>query len=180
MYSDCTVNCRAGLRILSHASQYARPLVRAFAFAAIAAALLFAASRARADGSESIHWSSIAQAQVKVDQTTPLTWGVYQAAGKKDKPDKKLSNLVLVLIGHRYLLIDLKAKQVYEVPLKQLHQQGDEIASGDLLGAAREIPTSDWVWRNVGPAELYRIKMGDYGRLLQITLPHPYLISPYY
>ena len=71
------------------------------------------------------------QAQVKIDQTTPLTWAVYQA-GKGDKLDKKLSNLVLALVGHRYLLIDLKAKRVYEVPVKQVHLQGDGCETDEL------------------------------------------------
>jgi len=122
---------------------------------------------------------SVEQAQVKIDQTTPLTWGVYQA-GKKDKLDKKLSHLVLVLVGHRYLLIDLKAKQVYEVPLKQMHEQDGKIDTDDVVKSSRRIPTSNWNWRNVGPAELYRITLGDYGRMLQLTLPHVYLISPYF
>jgi hypothetical protein len=122
-----------------------------------------------------IHWSSVTQAQVKVDQTTPLTWGVYQAE-KKGKLDKKLSHLVLVLIGHRYLLVDLKHKEVYEVPLTELHKEGDGFDTGDLAAESRALPTSDWTWRNVGPAELYRVTLGDYGRLLQLTLPHPYLI----
>jgi hypothetical protein len=171
MYSDCIVKlggapetCRKPNRRAAH---------RAFACALFVLVIAPLAARA---GDSDIHWQSVTQAQVKVDQTTPLTWGVYQAAGKKDKPDKKLSNLVLVLIGRRYLLIDLKKKQVYEVPLKQLHRQGDEIDTGDLLATSQTVPTSDWVWRNVGPAELYQIRMEDYGRLLQVTLPHPYVI----
>lgn len=133
----------------------------------------------RAGEPASIHWGSVSEAQVKIDQTTPLTWGVYQAE-KKGKPDKKLSDLALVLLGHRYLLIDLKNKQVYEVPLKEVHTQNDGVDSGDLLASSRLLPTSDWIWRNVGPAELYRVTLGDYGLMLQLTLPHPYLISPYY
>jgi hypothetical protein len=171
MYSD-------GIVKLGGAPETHRRIHRRAALWRFACALLllaFAPLIARASDSD-IHWQSVTQAQVKVDQTTPLTWGVYQAAGKKDKPDKKLANQVLVLIGHRYLLIDLKNKQVYEVPLKQLHPQGDEIDSGDLVAASRVVPTSDWVWRNVGPAELYRVTMGDYGRILQLTLPHPYVI----
>ncbi len=148
-----------------------RAALRGFACAAF---LLMLAPLATRAGDSDIHWQSVAQAQVKVDQTTPLTWGVYQAEGKKDKPDKKLAKLVLVLIGHRYLLIDLKEKQVYEVPLKQLRHQGDEIDSGDLLASSRLVPTSDWTWRDVGPAELYKITMGDYGRTLGLTLPHSY------
>lgn len=134
---------------------------------------------ARAGDSASIQWSSVTQAQVKVDQTTPLTWGVYQAE-KKGKTDKKHAHLVLVLIGHRYLLVDLKAKRVYEVARKELHASDEGFKTGELITSSRLIPTSDWMWRNVGPAEMYRVTLGDYGRILQITLPHVYLISPYY
>lgn len=161
--------------VRSFASTGARALGASVLILAFFAAPQFA----RADDSARIHWTSVTQAQVKVDQTTPLTWGVYQAE-KKGKPDKKHSHLVLVLIGHRYLLIDLKAKHVYEVLRKKLHASGEGFKTGDLITSSRLIPTSDWMWRNVGPAEMYRIKLGDYGRVLQITLPHVYLISPYY
>ena len=168
MYSD-------GIVKLGQASEAHQKLCGRAAWRAFACALfLTLAPLATRAGDVNIHWNSVSQAQVKVDQTTPLTWGVYQAQGKKDKPDKKLANQVLVLIGHRYLLINVKEKQVYEVPLKELHPQGDAIDSGDLLASSSLVPTSDWVWRDAGPAELYRIKMGDWGRMLQLTLPHSY------
>lgn len=140
---------------------------------------VFVTRSVRAAESARIHWGSVSEAQVKVDQTTPLTWGVYQAE-KKGKPDKKFSNLVLLLIGHRYLLVDLKGKHAYEVPLAELHKQDDGFDTGDLAASSRELPTSEWTWQNVGPAELYRVTLGDYGRVLRIILPHPYLVSPYY
>lgn len=133
----------------------------------------------RASEPEQIHWSAVNEAQVQVDQTTPLTWGIYQPE-KKGKTDKKLSNLVLALIGHRYLLIDIKSKKIYEVPRKEVHVQGDDVETGDLLSSSRLLPTSDWIWRDVGPADLYRVTLGDYGLVLQLSLPHLYLISPYY
>jgi hypothetical protein len=180
MYSVCIVKSPPALYIpgkLDRSS--ARPPAIALALTLLAFAFLCAPRRASADESASIHWGTVTEAQVKVDQTTPLTWGVYEAE-KKGKPDKKLANLVLVLIGHRYLLIDLKAKRVYEVPRKELHAQGDGLDSGDLPAKSRLLPTSDWIWRNVGPAELYRVTLGDYGLMFQLTLPHPYLISPYF
>lgn len=180
MYSDFIVNSSAAFhagRARMREKSLLCGVLLASAFFAFAS--LPAAGIARAGEPDHIHWGPVEQAQVKVDQTTPLTWGVYQAE-KKDKPDKKFSNLVLALIGHRYLLVDLKGKQVYEVPLTELQKQGDGFDSGDLAASSRALPTSDWTWRNVGPAELYHVTLGDYGRLLQITLPHPYLISPYY
>ncbi len=185
MYSVCIVNVPPDFGITKRKTRpfdflfaTTRPLALPLAFLALGV-LIAGVRTARASEPAHIHWTSIAEAQVKVDQTTPLTWGVYQP-GKGDKLDKKLSNLVLVLIGHRYLFIDLKAKKVYEVPLKQVHAQTNGCETDDLAESSRLIPTSDWIWRNVGPAELYHMILGDYGRMLQVTLPHPYLISPYY
>jgi hypothetical protein len=148
-------------------------------FAALALSLALMPRSSQAADSARIHWTTVTEAQVKVDQTTPLTWSVYQA-GKGDKLDKKLSSLVLVLVGHRYLLLDLKSKCVYEVPLTALHAQGGGFDSGDLISSSQLIRSSDWTSRNAGPAELYRLTLGDYGRVLQLTLPHPFLVSPYF
>ncbi len=58
--------------------------------------------------SNAIHWVSVSEAQVKLDDKTPLAWNVYQPE-KKNKKDKKDSNLALVLLGHRYLLLDTQS-----------------------------------------------------------------------
>lgn len=128
---------------------------------------LVASSGASPD-TASIHWQQVTEAQVKVDDKIPLTWNIYQP----DKKNKKDSNLVLILLGHRYLLVDTKSKLVYEVPLSQLHTQGKEIDTEGLPGAARSIPSSNWSFRDVGPAELIQVTLGDYGRTLTLALPH--------
>jgi hypothetical protein len=181
MYSVGIVNLPGKLPADSKLSRRSSgPRRCAMALATILAVASMGAPRGAWAGEPAhIHWGSITEAQVKIDQTTPLTWGVYQPE-KKGKPDKKLSNLLLVLAGHRYLLVDLKAKEIYEVAAQDVHAQGDGVDTGDLKTSSRLIPTSDWIWRNVGPAELYHITLGDYGRVLQLSLPHPYLISPYY
>jgi len=116
----------------------------------------------------SIQWQAVTEAQVKVDDKIPLTWNIYQP----DKKNKKDSNLVLILLGHRYVLVDTKAKLVYEVPLSQVHTQGKEIDTEGLPGAARPIPSSNWSFRDVGPAELIQVTLGDYRRTLTLALPH--------
>lgn len=113
------------------------------------------------------HWQPVSEAQVKVDDKTPLTWSVYEP----DKKSKK-NSLVLILLGHRYVLLDIKAKLVYEVSLSQIHMLGKEIDTEDLPEVARPIPCSDWTSRDVGPAELIQITLGDYGRMLTLALPH--------
>ena len=108
------------------------------------------------------------EAQVKVDDKVPLTWNVYQP----EKKPKRDSNLVLILLGHRYVMLDIKAKAVYEIPLSGLHAQGKDFDSDILPEAARIIPSSEWTLRDVGPAELIQLTLGDYGRVLTLALPH--------
>jgi hypothetical protein len=121
----------------------------------------------------------VSEAQVKLDDKTPLGWSVYQIE-KKNKKDKKDSNLVLILLGHRYLLLDTHAKVAYEVPLTALKAQGGSVDSGDLAPQSRAIPTTDWSSRDVGPAEIFQLTLGDYGRVLQLSLPHPPDLRPFY
>ena len=157
-------------------------------FLAIAAALILviflatysiAAGQTSAGDAGRIHWKYIEMAQVRLDDKAPLKWNVYQPA-KKEKKDKKESNLVLVLVGHRYLMLDTQARVVYLVPLPELHAQGADFDSGDLAQESRIIPSTDWTARDVGPAELYRFTLGDYGRVLEVSLPHMPDLRPFY
>jgi hypothetical protein len=111
-------------------------------------------------------WKSVPQAQCKVDDKTPLTWNIYQTGKKKE------ANLVLVLIGHRYLALDVKSKLVYDVFPSDLQAKGQDFASGDLFVKSRVLPTDNWSLRDVGPAELIKLTLGDYGRELYVELPH--------
>jgi hypothetical protein len=141
---------------------------------------LFAGSIAATNAdSNAIHWVSVSEAQVKLDDKTPLGWNIYQPE-KKNKKDKKESNLVLILLGHRYLLLDTHARVAYEVPLTALKAQGGTVDSSDLAPQSRMIPTMDWSSRDVGPAEIFQLTLGDYGRVLQISLPHPPDLRPFY
>jgi hypothetical protein len=152
---------------------------RAFAWAAILLLAGSAASPALRAAAEAdrIHWNQVSGAQVKLDDKTPLSWNVYQP-GKKD--NKKYSSLILVLLGRRYLLLDLKTRLVYEVSLSALHPQGSGFESGDLARSSRLVPASDWTSRDVGPAQLIRLTLGDYGRILHVSLPHPPDLRPFY
>ena len=103
---------------------------------------------------------------MKIDGKTPLAWNVYQPDKKKD------ANLVLILLGHRYLAFDIKTKQVYLVFLQDLHAQGKDFETDGVMQASRVIPSSDWSLRDIGPAESIKLTLGDYGRTIDIQLPH--------
>src|SRR6202167_4308265 len=95
-----------------------------------------------------VHWKSLEMAQVRLDDKAPLKWNVYQPDKKDNKKDKKKdSDLVLVLLGHRYLMLDTKARLVYPVPTFYLSVRGTDFESGDLAQQARLVPSTDWTQR---------------------------------
>lgn len=141
------------------------------------AAILLAANPALAAGSDKIQWEAVDGAQVKIDEKVPLTWNVYQPS-KKDK--KKYGELALILLGHRYILLDTKAKLAYEVAESDLQKNGDNLESGDLRDSSRQIPSIDWSTRDVGPEELVQLKLQDYGRHVTVSIPHPPDLRAFY
>src|SRR5208337_1717709 len=96
------------------------------------------------DGAERLHWKLLDQAQVKLDDKTPLAWNVYQLDRKDKKSAKKAPNLVLLLLGHRYLMLDLEARMAYEVPRGSLQARGTDFESEDPPSDQRLIPSTDW------------------------------------
>jgi hypothetical protein len=158
-------------------SRYSNSLLPVFAFALIAACLLASAGAASATppgDNDHFLWKSIPVAQCKLDDKIPLAWNIYQTT------DKKQAQYVLVLLGRRYIALDLKARQAYVVFLSDLTKQGSDFESGDLFQASRILPTENWTLRDVGPAELIRLTLKDYNRQLQIELPHPPDLRAFY
>jgi len=158
------------------------PLLRFFALALVSLAFFaYLAGRAEAqDASAQIRWKSVEMAQVRLDDKAPLKWNVYQPDRKGGRDKKRDATLVLVLLGHRYLMLDTKVRLVYLVPLSELHAQGADFVTGDLARPDKVIPSADWTERDVGPAELYRLTLGDYGRVLEVSLPHMPDLRPFY
>jgi hypothetical protein len=151
------------------------------AYASILACFLLASASLQAQSTngapQQIHWTQLDDAQLKLDSKPPLAWGVYQP-DKKSR--KKGSELVLILVGHRYMMLDIKARLVYLVMPSDLHAQGKDFESGDLANASNLIPSTDWTVRDVGPAELIRLTLGDYGRTLDVSLSHPPDLTSFY
>jgi hypothetical protein len=162
-----------------------RPFLRFATFAIISLLWLapFSHEAVRAEPQDTgvrVLWKSIEMAQVRVDDKAPLKWNVYQPDKKSNKDKKRDANQVLVLLGHRYLMLDTKARIVYLVPLAALRAQGPDFESGDLAQENEVIPSSDWTDRDVGPAQLFRLTLGDYGRVLEVSLPHMPDLRPFY
>jgi hypothetical protein len=133
------------------------------------AASLFAALVAGAAGdSDRIHWKQVDESEVKLDDKPPIGANVYLPDKKSKKKD-----IVLILLGHRYLMLDTKSHLVYVVFLNDIQKQGDDVETADLADPSRVLTSTDWTSRDVGPAELIKLTLGDYNRVLEVELPHP-------
>jgi hypothetical protein len=111
-------------------------------------------------------WKSVGRAQLKLENKTPLQWNVYQTEKKKE------ANLVLVQLGRRYVALDIRGKVAYYVFPSDLQAKGADFESGNLFVQSRLMPTTGWTVRDVGPAEMIKLTLGDYGRALDVALPH--------
>jgi hypothetical protein len=139
----------------------------------VAAVTLDVAGNAGATGAgdtNRIHWKPVIAGQVKLDGKIPLKSGAYLPTGKEKKHD---FGSVLILLGHRYMAIDTKARVIYFVLPTELQAEGEDFESDDFVKADRVIPSSDWSLRDVGPAELIQLTLQDYGGVLEVELPHP-------
>lgn len=148
-------------------TSFSRRAARFTAFFFCAVVLTSANIEGAGGDGDRIHWRQLTDSQLKIDGKPPLTWNIYVP----EKSHKK-SNLVLVLLGHRYLAIDFKARQVYQVLPSDLQAQGKDFESGDLFREDRVIPSEAWTVRDVGPAELVKFTLKDYGREVQLFLRH--------
>jgi hypothetical protein len=127
--------------------------------------LLLGAVVTRAGAGGKLVWKPEAAAQLKVAGHSQKIWNVYRVDKNKD--------VVLVQIWKRYLLLDIKQRTVYELLPSDLQKQGNNFSSGAPGEQGRLIPSSTWVERDIGPAELVRLKLLDYGQILELQLPHP-------
>ena len=151
---------------MRRASRFPQVIRSAASIACMLSVFLFLSVSAGARNSGRVHWKPVVGAQLKLDGKPPLTWNVYQ-------PDKKKqSNLVLVLLGHRYLVLDTKAKLVYAVRPSDLHADGKDFETGDLTEPPHRLPSSKWILRDIGPAESIQLTLRDYGGVLDVQLPH--------
>jgi hypothetical protein len=137
-----------------------RPLI--FLFLAAGAVL---APVLHASGAREVAWKSVEGCILKLEGRAVKTWNAYRA--------EKNNRLILVQLGRRYLILDTKERSVQEVAPSEVKLHGKDFVTS--AGAERKlIPSSNWVTRDVGPAELIRVRLMDYGKVLEVQVPHPY------
>ncbi|HEV2422122.1 MAG TPA: hypothetical protein VGS59_10480 [Candidatus Acidoferrales bacterium] len=120
---------------------------------------------ARAAGKDII-WKPIERAILEVTgRKPPKNWSVLQ--------DEKKKTRVLVQLDNRYLVLDAKSKQVYEMSASQLQPHGKNFQSADPSSSEHALPSTDWDMRDLGPAERIEVRLLTDNTTLDVQLPHP-------
>ena len=122
---------------------------------------------------DTITWKPVSDAILRITGQKPAKqWSVYQ--------DQKNKSRVLVKIDSRCLIIDAKAKQVFEIPEAKIEERGKKFQSPGLASTDRALPSADWDLRDIGPAERIEARLTNENISIEVELPHPMdLRTPY-
>jgi hypothetical protein len=131
--------------------------------AAVATLLLALASLSHGADKEKIIWKSIPDAILQVDSRAPKIWNVFQP-GKKSDP-------LLLQLGSRYLVIYIRAREIYELKPEQLQHKGEDLLWRETDKPDKPLPTSDWSTKDVGSAVRILVKLAGEGREINIEIP---------
>ena len=113
-----------------------------------------------------IIWKPVDNAILEVSgRKPPKTWSILE--------DDKQKSRVLVQLDNRYLMLDAKTKQVFEMSPSQIQPHGKNFQSADPSSLERALPSTDWDMRDLGPAERIEVLLTDDNTKLDVQLPHP-------
>jgi hypothetical protein len=111
---------------------------------------------------EKTHWKSVAFAIVKFNDQAPKSWNIYHT-------DKK--GLLLVHLWKRYLLVDMKEQEVYEIDPQTVKPRGEDVEWSPADTPAQPLDISEWKERNVGQLERLTFRLGKEGHVLELQIP---------
>lgn len=107
-------------------------------------------------------WKSVEFAIVRYNDEAPKSWGMYHTEKK---------GLLLVRLWKRYLLVDTKEEEVYDIDPSTVKQAGDDVEWSLAEKPADPIETEDWKERDVGLMHRIAFRLGKGGHLLDLQVP---------
>lgn len=132
----------------------------------LALAVAMLAPLAVAREGDKINWKPVGDAILKITgRKPPKVWNVYQ--------DEKKKQRVLVEMDSRYLILDAKTKQVYEITAAGFQLHGKIYQSTDPASNQNALPSTGWDRRDIGPAERIQVELTKENIFLDVELPHP-------
>ncbi|MGH9711226.1 MAG: hypothetical protein ACRD37_11845 [Candidatus Acidiferrales bacterium] len=136
--------------------------VSAITIIALTVAMIVPVARA----ADKINWKPVGDAILRITgRKPPKTWNVYQ--------DEKKKQRVLVEMDNRYLILDAKTKQVYEITSAEFQLHGKNYQTANPSSNGHALPSTDWDIRDIGPAERIQVQLTNEKISLDVELPHP-------
>jgi hypothetical protein len=130
--------------------------------AIVATLFLVSALPQAAPSSKGTVWKPVEFAIVRFNDTAPESWNLYHTEKR---------GVLLLKLWKRYLLLDMKEEEVYEIDPQTVKPHGDNVewAMSDLPNDPIEV--SEWKSRDVGLVQRVRFRFGTNGHFLEIQLP---------
>jgi len=127
--------------------------------ASVAAASLL---RAQQPSEKKVTWKSVEFAIVKFNDEAPKSWSMYHTEKK---------GLLLVRLWKRYLLVNVKEEEVYEIDPQTIKPAGDNVEWSPADKPSEPLETPEWKTRDVGPMQQVSFRLGKNGSVLQLQIP---------
>jgi len=105
---------------------------------------------------------SVGFAIVKFNDEAPKSWNIYHTEKK---------GLLLVHLWKRYLLVDIKEQEAYEIDPQTVKQRGEDVEWSPADKPDQPIETPEWKTRDVGRMQLVRFRLGKEGHVLELQVP---------
>jgi hypothetical protein len=117
---------------------------------------------AQSEGGKRSTWQSIQFGIVKLNDVAPISWNIYHGEKK---------GLLLVRLWKRYLFVDVRDEEVYDVDPQKIRVVGDAI-DWSLADVPHEpIDTPEFKERNVGIVDRVRFRLGKDGHYVELQIP---------
>jgi hypothetical protein len=107
-------------------------------------------------------WKPVAFAIVKFNDEAPKSWNIYHTEKK---------GILLVRLWKRYLLVDTKEQEAFEIDPQTVKQVGDNVEWSWSDKPAEPLETPDWKSRDVGAVQRTWFHLGKTGHILDLQIP---------
>ena len=109
-----------------------------------------------------LFWKSVGFAIVKFNNEAPKSWNIYHTEKK---------GLLLVHLWKRYLLVDTKEQEAYEIDPQTVKPHGEDVEWSPTDKPEKPLETPEWKTRDVGSMQLVRFRLGKDGHILELQIP---------
>ncbi len=112
---------------------------------------------------DKVVWKPLEGAVLKIDDRPARIWNVYHI----DKKDQRL----LVQLGRRFLMVDVRERAVYELEPGKLEHKDKELLWHEADKPEKPLTTTDWLIRDAGRVRRIRATLTNEGRVLEVQVP---------